>query len=246
MKVNKVLTILISGLIVIPLSCEKVLFMEQGEVVVREEQFDRFTHVSFYNIFDVELQSGDRFGYRLEAYEKYMERLFATLDSGNLVFRDSNIVQIMADYPRPRVVVTFPELEGTMLLESPVRLTTADTLRIPAFRLQSLGKAGEFDLVLNVDRFNVTTGSDNTGYYVFRGKARSARYWARGSSIMDASGLEAEDVYVFNNSIGDCQVFVSRRLEARLNSAGNVFYTGGPDEVVVTEESDTGRLIPVN
>ncbi|MCF8227012.1 MAG: DUF2807 domain-containing protein [Bacteroidales bacterium] len=246
MKVKKVLTILISGLILILPSCEKVLFMDQGEVVVREEQFDRFTHVSFYNIFDVELQSGDEYSYRLEAHEKYMEHLFATLDSGNLVFRDSNIVKIMADYPRPRVVIRFPELEGTMLLESPVRLTSADTLSIPAFRLQSLGKAGEIDLVLNVDRFNVTTGSDNTGYYVFRGMARSARYWARGSSIMDASGLNVEDAYVFNNSIGDCQVLVSRRLEARLNSAGNVYYTGEPVEVVVTEESGTGRLIPVN
>ncbi len=243
---KKALTIIIAGLILITLSCEKVLFMEQGDMVVREERFDRFTHVTFYDIFDVELQSGDTYSYRLQAPEKFMERLFVILDSGNLVFRDSNIVKIMADYPRPRVVLSFPELEGTMLLESPVRLTTADTLHIPAFSLQSLGKTGELDLLLDVERFSVTTGSDNSGYYVFRGKALSARYWARGSSIMDASGLEADDVYVFNNSIGDCQVHVSRRLEARLNSAGNVYYTGEPVEVVVSEESGTGRLISGN
>jgi len=241
-----VLCMLTVAVMLFPLSCEKVLFADQGELQVREEQFDRFTDISFYDIFDVTLLSGDQYSFRLESPEKFMKNIYVQLDSGNLIFSDSNFVKIMADYPRPRVVLTFPELTGTLLLESPVRLTTIDTLRLPAFRIQSLGKTGEIDLLLDADRFSITTGSDNSGYYIFRGKVRSARYWARGSSIMDASGLAAEAVDVFNNSMGDCHVNAGQRLEARLNAAGNVYYTGDPGEVVVTEESGTGRLLPAD
>jgi hypothetical protein len=224
-------------------SCEKIIFHDPGDMAIRSAGFEGFSKISFYDIFDVELRSDSSFFVDLETNEKYMDNIEISLDSGNLIFIDNNNLKWLPDYNRPRVTITFPSLSEYIHLQSPVNLFSSDTLVVPYFRIVSLGKTGDFNLLLNVDHFQIETGSDNSGYYSFKGRAGSARYWPRGSSIMDGSELEAERCYVYNNSIGDCQVNVTKRLEVRLNTMGNVCYYGNPEEIIIEEESGAGKLI---
>ena len=92
----------------------------------------------------------------------------------------------------------------------------------------------------------MVTGSDKFGYYFFRGNANSTRFWPRGNSQVDASELFSQNCYVYNNSIGDCYVNVSQKLEARLNTIGNVIYSGNPKEIVIIEESGSGKVLPAD
>mgnify|MGYP005865790233 CR=1 FL=1 len=99
---------------------------------------------------------------------------------------------------------------------------------------------------METESFQFVTGSDNSGMYTFQGSAESGRIWSRGSSQVDAADLRMQRCNVYNNSIGDCSVYVTGRLEARLNTMGDVVYYGDPDEVVLYEESGEGRLINGN
>ena len=225
-------------------SCEKILFTHEGNTTEKTETYEYFSQLTFYDIFDVELKTDTVFSIKLSSKEKFIENISISEDSGAIGFRDANFARWMPDYPRPRLIISFPRLDGNILTKSPIKLTSTDTLKLENLNLVILGKTGEFDLTMDVTNFKMVNGSDNFEFFLFKGRANSASLWPRGSSLVDASGLICSDCYVYNNSIGDCSVNVTHTLTVRLNTIGNVVYSGNPVEVVVDEESGSGRLIP--
>lgn len=223
--------------------CEKLILAGEGELLTITEEYETFSKLSFYDIYDVKLRSDSVFSVTLQVYEKYRDRIEMRLDSGNISFYDRNPERWLPEYPWPVVVISFPRLDDQLFIDSPVWISTPDTLRVPSLKVLSLGKTGEFKMTLETDFFSFVTGSDNAGYYIFSGKADDVRLWPRGSSQVNAAGLVTHNCNVYNNSIGDCSVNVTGRLEARLNTAGNIIYYGDPAEIVLTEESGEGRLM---
>lgn len=224
-------------------ACEKLIFPDPGSIQKSSILYDYFSQISIYDIFEIELKTDSIFSVEIESYNKYIENISIALDSGELIIEDNNNFKGLADYPRPKLIITFPRLDNQILLKAPVKMTTIDTLQLPKLKLLFLGKTGEFDITMDVDNFQMATGSDNFGYYFFRGNANSTRFWPRGSSQVDASELSSQNCYVYNNSIGDCYINVSQKLEAKLNTIGNVIYGGTPKEIVIIEESGSGRVL---
>lgn len=224
-------------------SCEKLIFSDNEPIQKSFNSYNYFSQISIYDIFEIELKTDSLFSIELETYNKYIENISIVLDSGELVIIDDNNFKSLPDYPRPKLKVTFPKLDDHILIKAPVKMTTIDTLQLPKLKLILLGKTGEFDITMDVAYFQMVTGSDNFGYYSFRGNANSTRFWPRGSSQVDASELSSQNCYVYNNSIGDCFVNVSQKLEAKLNTIGDVIYCGSPKEIVIIEESGSGRVI---
>ena len=230
-------------LLLLPYSCEKLVLSGEGALITVTEQYDAFTNLEVYDIFDIRLRSDSIFSISLKVHEKYLDRIALEFDSGKVALYDRNPEKWLATYPWPVVEITFPRLEGQLTLHSPAWISTPDTLSIPRLNLLSLGKTGDFNIVMDTDLFQYATGSDNSGFYTFSGRAESAHFWPRGSSQIDASMLITKRCNVYNNSIGNCSVYVEERLEARLNTLGNVIYYGDPAEVVLVEESGEGKLI---
>ncbi len=224
-------------------SCEKIIMSNEGQESERIENYEYFSKLTFYDIFEAELRTDTAFSIKLISHEKYIENIIITIDSGEISFRDENFARWMPDYPRPRVYLSFPRLDNKILVNSPVKLTSADTLKTDRLTLVLLGKTGEYDLTMNVGYFQVVTGSDNFGHYYFRGYAKTTNIWPRGSCQIDASSLSSQECNVYNNSIGDCFINVSHKIKARLNTAGNVYYSGNPSEIIINEESGSGKLI---
>lgn len=223
-------------------SCEKVIFPEPEELQQVKITYDYFSAITVCNIFNIELKTDSVYTVVIESYEPYIDNISCTMDSGKIEFRDENRWVWLPDYPRPKLHITFPALDDRIQIDAPVSMRTQDTLQLEKLNIVSLGKTGEFYLNVDVSSFQLTTGSDNYGFYKIGGAAAYSRLWPRGSSILDASELLAEDCYVYNNSMGDCWVNVSGRLEVRLNAMGNLYYSGNPTEILLLEESGTGRL----
>jgi hypothetical protein len=236
--------ILLFGFILLLTSCEKILFTNEGHAVEKTISYAYFSKLSFYDIFEIELKTDSLYSVRLISTEKFIDNISIREDSGELSFHDENFARWMPEYPRPKLLVSMPRLDDKIYSLSPIKLTTSDTLKLEKLSLVFLGKTGEFNLIIDVNRFQLVNGSDNFDYYTFTGKAKSAYIWPRGSSQVDASGLICKDCIVYNNSMGDCYVNVTHKLEARMNALGNVFYSGQPEEIVITEESGSGKLLP--
>jgi hypothetical protein len=241
---KKIRVILLIGLLLlVVVSCEKVIFSDLGDVQHKEIEYDYFSEISIYNTFDVEVKSDTAFSIELEAYGDYIENIIIELDSNNLKISDENELKWMTGYPRPKVRITFPRLDDKIFFEYPINIYSIDTLHLPRLVVLSLGKTADLDLLLDVDYFQLATGSDNYGSYTIKGNAEYSYLWTRGSSRFEASALHTKSCVVKSNSIIDCWVNVSERLEAQLNTSGNIFYSGNPDEIVLLEESGSGKLI---
>ena len=236
--------ILLIGLLFTLYSCEKIILSDEGVDIDKVEVYEYFSKIAFYDIFEVELKTDSVFSVKLVSPEKFIENISIQLDSGELTFYDKNFARWLPDYPRPRVTISFPRLDDQVLSRSPLKITTADTLRLERLKLVLLGQTGEYDLLMDVNYFQMVNSSDCFGYYYFRGKAKTAKIWPRGSSQVDASELITRNCNVYNNSIGDCFINASQKIEARLNTAGNVVYSGNPLEIIILEQSGSGRLIP--
>lgn len=242
---GKIHIVIIAVLLSFLPGCELFIFNDPGQVRSTRYTFESFSNILIQDIFDVELCTDSTFELELETNEKYFENIVIEEDSGKLIISDFNSFKWIPEYPRPKLRICFPELKGTLLLNSPVNLSSSDSLKLPKLSIQSLGKTAECDLIICTDLFSLTTGSDNIARYFIRGRTRKLRLWPRGSSSYDASGLMADDCYIYNNSIGDCTVNVSGKLDAKLNTSGNVYYYGHPKEINLIEESGEGRLIPL-
>jgi len=244
MKKNHIIWLI--GLLLITVSCEKIIFSDFGPLQQREITYDYFSGISIYNTFDVELKSDSVFSIELECYSEYVDNIKIELDSNILKISDNNGIKWMTGYPRPKIKIAFPGLDDKIYLEYPVNMISIDTLNLPRLVLISRGKTGDFDLILNVNYFQAVTGSDNHGTYTFKGNAKHAYLWPRGSSRFEASDLLTKTCLIKSNSISDCWVNVSESLEAELNTMGNIYFSGNPDEIVILEESGSGRLISVD
>ena len=225
-------------------SCEKILFSDTGKLSSATYQYEKFTRISVYDIFDIELDNDSVFSVRLSGSEYLLPNISINLDSiGNLSVHDNNQHKWLPEYPRPKLKIVFPSLDEYMLIKAPVKITSTDTIKLKRLRFVFLGKSGEFNVQMDTPFFQMETGSDNFAKYVFGGVAHYAKIWARGSSIVDASLLQSDSCYVYNNSIGDCRVTASKKISARLNTLGNIFFTGNPSEIIIEEQSGKGRLI---
>lgn len=242
--VRQILSLCIFVSLMLLTSCEKILFTQEGNTIEKIETYEYFSQLIFYDIFEVELKTDTVFSIQLAAKEKFIENISMSEDSGAIEFRDANFARWMPDYPRPRLLISLPRLDGNILTRSPIKLTSPDTLKLEKLNLVILGKTGEFDLTIDVNNFRMVSGSDDFEFFHFKGKANNASFWPRGSSKVDAEGLICKDCYVYNNSIGDCNVNVTHKLTVRLNTIGNVIYSGNPAEIVIDEESGSGGLIP--
>jgi len=225
-------------------SCEKLIYINEGKETEKTEIYEYFSKLTFNDIFEVVLKTDKDFSVRLVSPEKFIENIIIHEISGELVFSDENSGRWLPDYPRPKVEISFPRLDNCILTRSSIKLSSSDTLKLQKLELIFLGETGEYDLTMNVDSFKMTTSSDNIGYYVFKGIARQTDFWLRGSSQVDASGLKSYNCKVYNNSVGNCYVNVSNSIEARLDSGGDVVYSGNPKEIVILEQIGRGKILP--
>ncbi len=60
---------------------------------------------------------------------------------------------------------------------------------------------------------------------------------------VDASSLIANTATIDNDSKGECDLFVTDRLEYSIRGTGNIYLKGDPKEIVLDEKTSTGQLI---
>ena len=222
-------------------SCEKIILNDPGTFITKTVTTESFRDIVIYDIFDIVLKSDSVYSLQLQGYSDYIDNISLLNDSGTLKISDNNKYSWLPDYPRMKVIISFPAI-NMITLESPSHITNVDTLKLKSFFLVSSGKTAEVYLILDVDYCAINTGSDDFGYFELKGKAKSCYYYQQGSSIIESRDLVVENCKAYNNSIGDTYLYVTSRLEAHLGSKGNIYYLGSPGEII-SESNSSGKLI---
>lgn len=237
------LLLLLTGFFLLT-ACEKGAFFLSGPETARDHNLPPFGEIHVNDIFDIELKTGTVHSIQMEGPERILENISFDVMEDTLQLSDMNSFKWLPDYPRVRLVVSFPDLQK-IRINSPSRISSSGTLSLNSLTIISNGKMAELDLTVDTPYLYFRPASDDFGHYTFRGYAYTADMWVFGSSQLQAGELITENTRIRNYSLGDCHVHAENTLRVWLGHYGNIYYTGSPTQVIIGLMNSRGRLIRV-
>lgn len=128
-------------------------------------------------------------------------------------------------------------------VRNPVKIYTTKVYKAPTFAIVDFMKYSELDIHIDVESCLVAMSSDNFGQFRVKGKARESQFWGWGSCRLQADSLVTEYCNVLHRGIGNVFVNVTKQLDADIQAAGNIYYTGNPSVVNLRQKPGAGNLI---
>jgi hypothetical protein len=224
-------------------ACEEGIFFKDDKIH-RDILTGPFRKIVISSIFDIELKNDSLHSITVIGNSRIVENISIALHNGILNITDLNSFRFLPDYPRPKLLIAFPDLD-TLRLNSPFSLISSDTIRVNRLSILSTGHIAEIDLTLSASWLSFSTSWNDFGYHIFRGIAEEAEFFIYGSARLDASELLAGRALVNNESIADAYVNVAELLKVRLWHYGNIYYINSPDSIIIEIMNSRGRLIPL-
>lgn len=226
--------------------CEVILFDDLSETEQLMVSSECFKHIVITNSFDIVLKQQDDFSVTIDAPVELHDGVKVSIVNDTLTISDTNKFQWSPSYIIPRVTFSFPNLPS-IYVKAPVNIQTDGILKQTTFRILTTAHTGSINLNIDVTSLSITTGHTyDSGVFTVTGQAGNASFWMRNSASLNAIDLDSDNVRITNNSRGDSYVRSNSKLRVTINSYGNVYYSGNPNEIVIDEQSSTGKLIPLN
>ena len=239
---NKFNLFIFSGLFLFQLACKNDKCLQSsGEIINETRHLEAFKTIDVYNYFNVYLKSDTINKIEIEAGGKLIPNIETSVTNGNLTIRDLNTCGFLKGYADKNLYISVDTLSLVTVYDAS-RLYTQDTLKVKELRILFLSQVGTCDMIIHASTFNLDIWYGD-GDYIVRGKAESASFYARVLSFIYANELEANSCYVYNQSMGDCYVKANESLTLEIHDSGNVYYSGEPSVIEITNNSGTGKLI---
>lgn len=225
--------------------CESILFDDLSEIEQQTVSNEYFKHIVATNSFNIVLKQQDDFSVTVEAPVELQDGVRVSIVNDTLTISDTNKYKWSPSYKMPCVTFGFPNMPS-MHIKAPANVQTEGVLKQSTFRLLTTSHTGNISLNVDVTSLSVVTGkTQDSGVFTVVGRAGNASFWMRNSASLNAINLDSDNVRVINNSRSDSYVHTNGTLRVTINSCGNVYYSGTPNEIVIDELSSTGSLIPL-
>ncbi len=202
-----------------------------------------FKQVRVNDVFDVVLKQDAEFRVEINAPASTIDGIDCFVNGDTLELFDRNPRKWRTGYVTPQVVIYFPTLEYFRSY-APGNISSSGTISQTNFRVFITHHIGTVNLDVDVDNLGLFAGNtNNMGIYNISGRADYAYMWMRNGCTLKAEGLSVKSARVINNSYNNIYINIDSKLRVTLNSSGNVYYRGNPSEIIIEEQSSTGKLI---
>lgn len=140
-----------------------------------------------------------------------------------------------------RLTITFVTL-CKMTARNSCVIRSDNTITGNEFGIVLMDKVQDVDLQLDVNTFFYWNNPPCGGKMQLSGHCKNLKIWNRALIAINAKNLEAQNVLVYSNSIGDISVKASENLDCSIMHLGDVIYYGNPVQIVLHDEGE-GELI---
>lgn len=167
----------------------------------------------------------------VKAEGNLIDEIETSCSDSTLSIRNNNRCNWVRKFnPELVVEVWVKELSNIFVESSDGNIYFSDTLDSQIFRFDSFDSQGEFNLKLNsfIATLAMHTGPSDMKV---EGLAAVQYNYSAGFGKMDCLGLKSEKIYMNNRSTNDVYVRASEVIEAKIESQGNIYYTGAPVSV---------------
>ncbi len=213
---------------------------EQSSLILSE---DYFHTLEVYGIFDIELVQDSVYFIEVFGGANVIEKTDVEIREDSAFLYNYNSCFWMRDYEHPFLKVHFPEIKHIDVHEASY-IFSSDSIT-DGFGIYVRGRLAEINLLMNNDNFYFVPYRTTGGKFVFTGKTKRLYISAYYNAVCDATKLKAEDVYVLNSSIADCQIIADSTLKYEIFGRGNVVVKGNP-KILFDSVTSSGKLVYMN
>lgn len=226
-------------------SCGKdggVCFSSSGPVTRQQRYPGAFTRVSVNDNVTLILTPDLSGPVVVEAGEQLLGGIHTTVSEGQLTLSNSNTCNWLRDYGKEvRVHVPAGAIHKVRYNGSG-DIRTTGRLKLDSLTVEVWGGCGTVDLDLDLWKGNFSLNLGTVDLRL-RGVSAITSVLSAGYGLYDGRSLETGYTFITSRATNDCYVNAKNALEARIESIGNIYYSGSPASVQATVTGQ-GRLIP--
>lgn len=209
-----------------------------GKVVSEERTVSDFSLVSLANQGDLVIEFGDQEKLVIETQENLLQYIVADVSGGKLRIGTQDNINIRTTRPI-RYFLTVTQLEGLEVLSS--GNITAPGIITERFTVENKSSGNIRIESLDADQLRVDVMSSGN-IDISDGQVEEQIIRVYSSGDYDAARVQAMRADVDVLSSGNARIWVTDRLDAEINSSGNLYYRGEPGSVS-TRENSSGKVI---
>ncbi|AWA30686.1 DUF2807 domain-containing protein [Flavobacterium magnum] len=179
-----------------------------------------FTGIDVRGSFNVVLSKGKE-GVAIYADKSALEHIKTEVSNGVLALFVEGTHRIKGNV---KIEVSYETL-AQIILNGSGDITTEGTINTEDLKVQLIGSG---DIALTVEARNVKASLDGSGDITLQGKATNLSAGVTGSGNLLAGRLKSGNVQAAVVGSGDCTVFASEAIRARVEGSGDISYYGNP------------------
>jgi len=196
-----------------------------GNMITKNISTTSYDEISVSGFFDVELVAGDEGKITLKAEENLAKYILIKVESNTLKLSVEKDVYVVPSRGK-KVLITIPFQSLTEVsLTGSGDILSKDIITTNEFKT-SLSGSG--DIHLKLDAKEISSEVTGSGDMILKGKSDVLKCAVVGSGDINASALKSVTVNAEVTGSGDCSVYCSDGLKARVSGSGDIRYYGNP------------------
>lgn len=210
------------------------------------DNLGKFDEIELKSAFEVFLTQDTVYKVIVAGNTKMIENISVEVENNILRLKDNNHnkwlnprknkIRIYIHSDKPKKVTSFETCN----------VQTTNPIESNEFGLVTGSKLNMANLELNNNIFYFWNVHPCGGKITLKGKSNTLKLWNFAIMTVDAHNLETKYCIVENHSKGDCTVFVNDFLEYSIYGEGDINLYGNPSQIVLHDQTSTGRLIKMN
>ncbi|AWO01082.1 hypothetical protein DLD77_04890 [Chitinophaga alhagiae] len=218
--------------------CARENLYGSGKVVTEERTVARFEDLVLEGPLEVHLQQGLNAPLRLEAEDNVMRFIETSVNGATLRVKIRDHVNLKRIKPIHVYVESEKYRKIVFSGSGSLNSNGADTIKTTLFSYEINGSANA-DLKVAANEVNIWV--NGSGNLELEGTAGDYVSEINGSGNIGAAGLQSVNASIRINGSGEQQIWVTGKLDARIQGSGNIRYKGTPS-TVNTSVSGSGKV----
>lgn len=247
---NKSLIILVLTLFAAFPSCKKAP-LSIGKIVTETRELPDFNEVHLNDNISLSLVRSDTCYIIITTGENLIGNITSEVKNNTLTLCNTNILEWIRSYDYELHATLYYKDITKFIFSSSGTLDTKNQYNDPDFNglywFEVEGGSGDVDILLNdCQKLHFLYHGGNSIVTMHGSGNKHLEIDKHSYGIIDARDLQTQYVDIINRSVGDCYIWVTDCLKAKIIRFGNIYYKGEPDSISVTYgEYAHGRLIPL-
>lgn len=249
----KSLIILMLAFIACFSSCKKAP-MSIGKIVTQTRDLPNFSKITLKDDISLTLVLSDTCYIEITTGENIIDNITTDVVNNALTISNTTTLDFIRDFDYElHATLYYNNRINNFIYSSSGDINTQNQYNIPdttnhMFRFEVAGGSGDVKLLVNDCNYFYFVYQHGTADINIRGNNNKyLKVYKRSYGVFDARNYQAKKIDIENHSTGDCYIWATDIINARILNLGDIYYKGTPSNITCEYgENARGRLLPLN